>query len=113
VVKEIFIDCDSDTILLLVEQIGGACCHEGYRTCFSESSRTESSPRSAKGFQSRGEIRGKMISFKEMVASALKEIIPDVHLCADTRWKDITSLGIGSSAPLMVFPPTTSSFRDH
>lgn len=33
-VKEIFVDCDSDTILLKVHQIGGAACHEGYKTCF-------------------------------------------------------------------------------
>ncbi len=33
VVKEIRIDCDSDAILLLVEQMGGAC-HTGYRSCF-------------------------------------------------------------------------------
>lgn len=33
-VKEILIDCDADTILLKVEQIGGAACHEGYRSCF-------------------------------------------------------------------------------
>jgi phosphoribosyl-AMP cyclohydrolase len=32
-VKEIRVDCDSDCVLLLVEQSGGAC-HEGYRTCF-------------------------------------------------------------------------------
>jgi phosphoribosyl-AMP cyclohydrolase len=32
-VKEIRIDCDYDAILLLVEQIGGAC-HTGYRSCF-------------------------------------------------------------------------------
>jgi phosphoribosyl-AMP cyclohydrolase len=32
-VKAIFIDCDEDTILLKVEQIGGAC-HTGYRSCF-------------------------------------------------------------------------------
>jgi len=32
-VKAIFIDCDEDTILLKVEQIGGAC-HMGYRSCF-------------------------------------------------------------------------------
>ena len=32
-VKEILIDCDEDTILLKVEQIGGAC-HTGYRSCF-------------------------------------------------------------------------------
>ncbi len=33
-VKEIRIDCDNDTILLLVEQVGGAACHKGYRSCF-------------------------------------------------------------------------------
>jgi phosphoribosyl-AMP cyclohydrolase len=33
-VKEIFIDCDEDTILLKVEQVGGAACHTGYRSCF-------------------------------------------------------------------------------
>ena len=32
-VREIRIDCDEDAILLLVEQIGGAC-HTGYRSCF-------------------------------------------------------------------------------
>ena len=32
-VKEILVDCDEDTILLKVDQIGGAC-HEGYRSCF-------------------------------------------------------------------------------
>lgn len=33
-VKAIFVDCDRDTILLKVEQIGGAACHEGYKSCF-------------------------------------------------------------------------------
>jgi phosphoribosyl-AMP cyclohydrolase len=33
-VKEIFVDCDADTLLLKVEQVGGAACHEGYRSCF-------------------------------------------------------------------------------
>src|SRR5262245_57344398 len=33
-VREITIDCDADTLLLKVHQIGGAACHEGYRTCF-------------------------------------------------------------------------------
>ena len=33
-VKEIFIDCDQDAILLKVEQIGGAACHEGFQSCF-------------------------------------------------------------------------------
>ncbi len=30
----LYIDCDADTILLQVEQIGGAACHEGYKSCF-------------------------------------------------------------------------------
>ncbi|WP_280173694.1 phosphoribosyl-AMP cyclohydrolase [Desulfatibacillum alkenivorans] len=33
-VKEIRVDCDDDTILLKVEQIGGAACHTGHRSCF-------------------------------------------------------------------------------
>lgn len=33
-VKEIRIDCDDDTVLLKVEQLGGAACHKGYKSCF-------------------------------------------------------------------------------
>jgi phosphoribosyl-AMP cyclohydrolase len=33
-VREIFVDCDGDTVLLKVEQVGGAACHEGYPSCF-------------------------------------------------------------------------------
>jgi phosphoribosyl-AMP cyclohydrolase len=33
-VKEIRVDCDHDTILLKVEQVGGAACHKGYKSCF-------------------------------------------------------------------------------
>ena len=33
-VKSIFYDCDADTLLVRVNQIGGAACHEGYRSCF-------------------------------------------------------------------------------
>jgi phosphoribosyl-AMP cyclohydrolase len=33
-VKEIFLDCDEDTVLIKVEQVGGATCHAGYLSCF-------------------------------------------------------------------------------
>ena len=33
-VKETYADCDNDTVLLKVEQVGGAACHTGYETCF-------------------------------------------------------------------------------
>src|SRR4051794_19956729 len=33
-VKGVYVDCDADTILLKVHQIGGAACHEGYQSCF-------------------------------------------------------------------------------
>ncbi len=32
--KDIFFDCDADTLLVKVNQIGGAACHEGYKSCF-------------------------------------------------------------------------------
>ena len=33
-IREIYVDCDSDTVLFKVEQVGGAACHTGYETCF-------------------------------------------------------------------------------
>ena len=33
-VKNAFIDCDNDTLLLQVKQLGGGACHMGYRSCF-------------------------------------------------------------------------------
>ncbi len=33
-VREVYVDCDADTVLLKVHQIGGAACHEGYPSCF-------------------------------------------------------------------------------
>jgi phosphoribosyl-AMP cyclohydrolase len=32
-VKEIALDCDGDTLLIQVEQVGAAC-HQGYKSCF-------------------------------------------------------------------------------
>ncbi|MBS3061868.1 MAG: phosphoribosyl-AMP cyclohydrolase [Candidatus Diapherotrites archaeon] len=34
IVKEILVDCDNDSILLKVKQIGKAACHDGYASCF-------------------------------------------------------------------------------
>jgi len=34
IIKAVFIDCDDDTILLQVKQLGGAACHTGHKSCF-------------------------------------------------------------------------------
>jgi phosphoribosyl-AMP cyclohydrolase len=34
IVKELYVDCDADVVLVKVEQIGGAACHTGKRSCF-------------------------------------------------------------------------------
>jgi len=34
IVREILVDCDLDTVVLKVDQVGGAACHMGYRSCF-------------------------------------------------------------------------------
>jgi phosphoribosyl-AMP cyclohydrolase len=34
IVHEVRIDCDEDTVLLKVDQLGGAACHTGHRSCF-------------------------------------------------------------------------------
>jgi phosphoribosyl-AMP cyclohydrolase len=33
-VRSVRVDCDGDAVLLLVDQVGGAACHEGYSSCF-------------------------------------------------------------------------------
>lgn len=33
-IRSIRMDCDQDTVLLRVRQIGDAACHKGYRSCF-------------------------------------------------------------------------------
>ena len=33
-VREIRVDCDDDAVVLKVEQVGGAACHTGHRSCF-------------------------------------------------------------------------------
>lgn len=34
VLKELYVDCDGDCVLLKVDQRGGAACHTGKRSCF-------------------------------------------------------------------------------
>ncbi len=33
-IHSIRLDCDSDALVIRVNQIGGAACHTGYRSCF-------------------------------------------------------------------------------
>ncbi|MEW5913104.1 MAG: phosphoribosyl-AMP cyclohydrolase [Thermodesulfobacteriota bacterium] len=33
-IKSVYVDCDNDTVLFLVEQVGGAACHTGMCSCF-------------------------------------------------------------------------------
>ena len=33
-VHQILVDCDRDTVIFKIEQIGGAACHTGHRSCF-------------------------------------------------------------------------------
>jgi phosphoribosyl-AMP cyclohydrolase len=32
--RELWLDCDGDTVVLKVEQVGGIACHTGHRSCF-------------------------------------------------------------------------------
>ncbi|MCM8531127.1 MAG: phosphoribosyl-AMP cyclohydrolase [Lentisphaeraceae bacterium] len=34
IIKEILVDCDKDSVVLKVDQLGSAACHKGYRSCF-------------------------------------------------------------------------------
>ena len=34
ILKEVRVDCDNDSVLFIVEQIGGAACHTGHKSCY-------------------------------------------------------------------------------
>ena len=59
-VKEVAFDCDGDTLLIQVEQIGAAC-HEGYQSCFFRSVQGEGAAFkiTEAQLQTPGEIHGK------------------------------------------------------
>ncbi len=44
-VADIRVDCDADTVLILVNPIGPGVCHQGYRSCFFRSLNSEGAPR--------------------------------------------------------------------
>jgi phosphoribosyl-AMP cyclohydrolase len=51
-VKSIFLDCDADTILIRVVQVGEAACHEGYKSCFFRKIITNADPKvNPEGFE--------------------------------------------------------------
>jgi phosphoribosyl-AMP cyclohydrolase len=33
-VKELYLDCDMDAVVVKIEQVGGVSCHTGKRSCF-------------------------------------------------------------------------------
>lgn len=33
-VRQVYLDCDGDALVIKIEQVGGAACHTGYRSCF-------------------------------------------------------------------------------
>ena len=33
-IRSVHVDCDADTLLFRITQVGGAACHKGYRSCF-------------------------------------------------------------------------------
>jgi phosphoribosyl-AMP cyclohydrolase len=39
VIHDVFVDCDEDTVVYVVEQLGGAACHKGYQSCFLQKGR--------------------------------------------------------------------------
>jgi len=36
IVQEMLLDCDRDALVVKIEQVGGAACHKGFRSCFCE-----------------------------------------------------------------------------
>ena len=42
-IKDIRVDCDLDSVIYFVEQLGGAACHTGHRSCFYTSVKSDGS----------------------------------------------------------------------
>ena len=46
IVHEMLADCDRDALVIKIEQVGGAACHKGYRSCFFEKVEDDGTTRS-------------------------------------------------------------------
>lgn len=66
-VQEIRYDCDHDTLLLLVEQIGGAC-HTGHKSCFY---------RSVEGMQTSEHVFDEKVAYKKDILTRLQELVSE------------------------------------
>ncbi len=79
-VKEAYIDCDNDTLLLKIEQVGGAACHTGRKSCFF--TRLDS---------------GEIVSQPDMMATAHYGIIDKVyHVVQERKSADPSSSYVAS-----------------
>ncbi len=59
ILKELRLDCDNDSILFLVEQVGGIACHTGRRRCYFQKLENGEWINSEAPVQSQDELYGK------------------------------------------------------
>ena len=70
-VRGVYVDCDADTVLLKVKQVGGAACHEGYKSCFfRELRRRRTGGRRRAGVRPEGGVREVKACRRDEVADA-------------------------------------------
>jgi hypothetical protein len=84
-VRDIAFDCDGDTLLIKVDQIGAAC-HEGYRSCFFRSlrrGRRDGSRDGAAPANARGDLRQEMTG--DTLPFASREYFCFVFRCCSSR----------------------------
>lgn len=78
IVKELLYDCDEDTYLVLVEQIGGVACHTGNRSCFYRSM-YEADDHTKEPFSPRNDDGSIFSSLFEVIEDRKKEMPDDSY----------------------------------
>ncbi|MDA1012157.1 MAG: phosphoribosyl-AMP cyclohydrolase [Proteobacteria bacterium] len=58
-IKDVYLDCDGDSLVFTVEQVGGIACHTGRNSCFFKKLERDQWAISEKVIKNAGEIYGK------------------------------------------------------
>ena len=101
-IREILVDCDEDAVIYRIEQIGGAACHTGHRSCFYRVVKDGVLEECGEQVFDPEQVYGK--GMKRGNAAELKAAFPQLTVTENVPYREVTTFGIGGTIPILAEP---------